>query len=244
VDVSGLITDKDVFTTLAFVKLAGSERSFSFARKPGADTRIRADELDIEMLKSTRIFHFGSLSLTDEPGRTATLEAIKTAKAAGALISYDPNYRAMLWPSEQAATERMRSVVGFVDVIKISDEETVLITGESDPEKAARVLLSKGVQCAVVTLGAKGALAAASGGIIQKLPPPCKPVDTTGAGDAFWGAFLYKLVQSGKAPAALSKDEIGGHIVFANTAASISVEKRGGIPSLPALSAVLHMLGQ
>ena len=138
VDTGGLISAEDVFTTLAFVELSETgERKFSFARKPGADTCLTACEVKRELLEGCRIFHFGSLSLTDEPSRSATIEAVKAAKKAGAIISYDPNYRAPLWKSEDEATEIMRSVLPFADIVKISDEEVGLITGESSPEAAA-----------------------------------------------------------------------------------------------------------
>ena len=109
IDVRGLISDPEVFTTLAFVALdPGGERSFSFARKPGADTCLRQEELDCQRLRDTRVLHIGSLSMTREPVRSATVAAVHIARDAGAVISYDPNYRASLWPSREAAEEQMR----------------------------------------------------------------------------------------------------------------------------------------
>ena len=122
IDVRGLIVANDVFTTLAFVTLQeNGERTFSFARKPGADTQICYRELKQELLKNTKIFHVGSLSLTDDPARTTTFQAVRTAREAGAIISYDPNYRAPLWPNREDAVERMRSMLQYVDVMKLSD---------------------------------------------------------------------------------------------------------------------------
>ena len=142
---SGLVLAEDVFTTLAFVVLNDrGERSFSFARKPGADTCLRPEELNAAVLDSTRVLHVGSLSLTDEPARSATFAAVERAKAAGAVISYDPNYRAALWPDAETAAEHMRSMLPYVDVMKLSDEETALLTDEPDPAAAAAVLLSRG----------------------------------------------------------------------------------------------------
>ena len=129
VDVSGMLVDPAYFTTLAFVALKDGERSFSFARKPGADTRLTKEEVRTELLKKTKIFHCGSLSLTDEPARSATLYAVETARKAGALISYDPNYRAPLWRSQEEAVAQMRSLIPFVDIMKISDEETARAAG-------------------------------------------------------------------------------------------------------------------
>ena len=145
VDTRGLVVDPDYFTTLAFVALKNGERSFSFARKPGADTQLRQEEVNTEVLKNTKIFHCGSLSLTMNRPGSATFFALKTAKEAGALISYDPNYRALLWKSPQEAMEHMRSVIPYADIMKISDEETALLTGHEDPDEAADALLAQGV---------------------------------------------------------------------------------------------------
>lgn len=234
VDTSGLITSNDTFTTLAFVELSDSgERRFSFARKPGADTCLSKEELNPALLQAGKIFHFGSLSLTDEPVRSATLEAVRAAKQAGAIISYDPNYRAPLWKSESEAVEKMRSVLSLVDVIKISDEEIGLITGTDSKEQAAAFLMEQGVSCVVITLGKNGAYAKNKTGSAQVGVPNTPVVDTTGAGDAFWGGFLYKLAKTGLAPAALSDAELTEFVTFANAVASLCVQKRGGIPAMP-----------
>lgn len=234
VDTSGLITSNDTFTTLAFVELSDSgERRFSFARKPGADTCLSKEELNPALLQAGKIFHFGSLSLTDEPVRSATLEAVRAAKQAGAIISYDPNYRAPLWKSESEAVEKMRSVLSLVDVIKISDEEIGLITGTDSKEKAAAFLMEQGVSCVVITLGKNGAYAKNKTGSAQVGVPNTPVVDTTGAGDAFWGGFLYKLAKTGLAPAALDDAQLTEFVTFANAVASLCVQKRGGIPAMP-----------
>lgn len=192
VDVSGLCIDPAYFTTLAFVQLKDGERDFSFARKPGADTQIRPDEVNLDVLNQSFIFHFGSLSLTDEPARSATLFAVEHAKKAGAVISYDPNYRAPLWPNEETARRTMRSVVPYVDIMKISDEETELLTDVSDPYEAAGVLLDQGVKCVVVTLGAEGAMLRTKEFTVKEPTRAARVVDTTGAGDSFWGGLLSR----------------------------------------------------
>jgi fructokinase len=242
IDTMGLIHDPDCFTTLAFVKLTEAERSFSFARKPGADTRLRASELNIEIINNAKVFHFGSLSLTDEPAAEATLAAVKAAKAKGVMCSYDPNYRAALWKDEETAIRQMRSVIGFADLIKISEEETILLTGESDPEKAAHSLLSQGAECVVVTLGGNGSIAVSNAGMVRKPAAPCKPLDTTGAGDTFWGSFLYCIINSGKPISGHGLNELGEYLVFANTAAAICTEGRGAIPSMPDLKDVYRRM--
>ena len=142
IDTSGLITDPSVFTTLAFVSLSiTGERAFSFARKPGADTRLSIDEINKDILSDTKVFHVGSLSLTDEPSRSATFEAVKLAKEAGAIISYDPNYREPLWDSVDKAMEMMRLMSEFADIMKISDEETSLLTPYKEPLEAGKYLV-------------------------------------------------------------------------------------------------------
>ena len=224
IDDRGVISDPDYFTTLAFVSLSPSgERSFAFARKPGADTRLRADELDGELLGQTAILHVGSLSLTDEPARTATLRAIETAKAAGAVISYDPNYRPLLWASEEAAIEQMRSILSSVDLIKISDEETALLTGEAAPEAAAQKLLGQGIPVVMVTLGAKGALAAKDGAVWEIPAAPANVVDVTGGGNSSTGGFLVGYCES------------EGDIAYAARCAAVSASfiiEQWGVPPL------------
>ena len=242
VDTQGLRVDPASFTTLAFVELTDSgERKFSFARKPGADTQLKPDELPLELLANTRIFHFGSLSLTDEPVRSATLKAVVSAKNSGAIISYDPNYRPLLWESRDLAINQMRRVIPFVDVIKISDEETELLTGVKSPEVASQKLLDSGISCVVVTLGKNGALIRTKDCLRQIRPHDCKVIDTTGAGDSFWGGFLYRLAQSGKKPIGMTADEAVDFVVFANAVATLCVQKRGAIPAMPSLEDVLAL---
>ena len=243
IDARGLISDPEAFTTLAFVSLSESgERSFAFARKPGADTRLRADELDEALLTDTAVLHIGSLSLTDEPARGATLKAIEIAKQAGAIISYDPNYRALLWPSKEAAMERMRSVLDAVDIIKISDEETALLTDAEAPEEAAEKLLAQGIPVVMVTLGADGALVATREGMQRVAGFKSDAVDTTGAGDSFWGGVLTCLTESGKRPAELTLAEAAAFARFGNAVAALCVRKRGAIPAMPEREAVLELL--
>lgn len=243
INTDGLILDPNTFTTLAFVDLKeNGERVFSFARKPGADTQLTKEELPISLLENTKVFHFGSLSLTDEPCRTATYEALKIAKQAGAIISYDPNYRAPLWNCVEEAIEQMRAPISYVDVMKISDEETELLTGQADPEVASQILVEQGVTIVIVTLGADGAFVRTKeGGIVVK-GFKGNVVDTTGAGDSFWGGFLYQLVQSNKEISSLSLSELQQCVRFANAVAVRCVSKRGAIPAMPTLEEVMEQL--
>lgn len=243
IDTAGLILDGSVFTTLTFVEVdENGERHFSFARKPGADTCLKAEELDVYPLTHSRVLHVGSLSLTHEPARSATLYAIKLAKQAGALISYDPNYRAPLWLDVQAAVEQMRSLVPLVDVMKISDEETELLTGVADPHKAADSLLKQGVQCVAVTLGSKGVLVATADGMELVPAFSTKVVDTTGAGDAFWGGFLHRLLSLHTPLSQLTLAEAVDCGRWGNAVASLCITRRGGIPAMPKRESVESVL--
>lgn len=238
-----LVVDPDYFTTLAFVAIdENGERQFSFARKPGADTQLKKSELDIGLLENCRIFHFGSLSLTAQPSKEATVEAVQIAEKAGALISYDPNYRASLWQDQQTAVEAMRSVISYADVMKVSDEESLMLTGAADYETAADRLLAMGPKLVAVTLGGDGVLMATS--TEKQVIPGFKvnAVDTTGAGDSFWGGFLSNLLELKKTPDALSTEEVRDCARCGNAVAALCVQKRGGIPAIPTLQEVKELL--
>ena len=243
INTEGLIIDNQVFTTLAFVSLdEKGERKFSFARKPGADTMLTKEEVNVKLIKESKIFHIGSLSLTDEPAKSATLYALINAKKAGCTISYDPNYREPLWNSKAEAVAAMQMVIPYVDVMKISDEETELLTSHKEPAKAAKELVEQGTSIVVVTLGAKGAYVCTKEGGIIVPGFKSRVIDTTGAGDSFWGGFLFKLIQGGKKPSELSLDEAATYAYFANAVASLCIEKRGGIMSMPNIAEVYARL--
>lgn len=245
IDTKGMILDPNFFTTLAFVELKeNGERVFSFARKPGADTMLTKEDLNQDLLTNTKVFHFGSLSLTNDPSKTATYEAIRIAKDAGAIISYDPNYRAPLWENEKVAIEMMREPIPYVDIMKISDEETELLTGQVDPEAAAEILISQGVKVVVVTLGEKGALVRIKDGSHIVAGFKSQVVDTTGAGDSFWGSFVQQVLEMKKAVDALTLDELSKCVTYANAVASICVSKRGAIPAMPTKEEVEKRLNQ
>ncbi len=244
IDTTGLVVDDNFFTTMAFVSLNDNgERSFAFARKPGADTQLTSAEVQLEIIENTRIFHCGSLSLTDNPAREATLFALRQAKKAGVIVSYDPNYRAMLWKSPAHAQTHMRSVLDYVDMIKISDEETELLTDEKTPEKAALALVQRGIPLVMVTLGAEGVLVANREGCTHVPGFKAEAVDTTGAGDAFLGGFLHALLQSGKTkPGEVTLKEAAEFATFANCVAALCVEKRGAIPAMPTMEQVKNRI--
>ena len=246
VDIKGLLLDETYFTTLAFVDVnKDGERTFSFARKPGADTKIRKEEIEVDVLDNTNVFHVGSLSLTDEPARDTTFYAVKRAKHKGSIISYDPNYRASLWGSEEAAKKHMRSMIPYVDLMKISDEETELLTGCQGAEEAAETLYRQGVKVVVVTLGSKGAyIYCKDGGCVVPGFSVTDIADTNGAGDSFWGGFLYQICGSEKKVNELSLDELREYARFGNAVASLCVEKKGAIPAMPDLLQVEERMGK
>ncbi|NLN83036.1 MAG: carbohydrate kinase [Firmicutes bacterium] len=227
VNTDGLVLDPNVFTTLAFVTLSDKKKpSFSFARKPGADTQLQKPEVNKEIISTTKIFHVGSLSLTDEPSRSTTLYALDLAKNSGAIISYDPNYRASLWPNFEQAKQQLRIILPFVNLLKLAEEETEILTDETDPSLAAKKLVEAGISCVVVTLGERGALVCTKKG--QKEVPAQKVeniVDTTGAGDAFWGAFLKKMIDNNVTHQNLSLEQAIEFAQFGNKIAAEHIKK-------------------
>ena len=240
IETKGLIMDEKVFTTLAFVSLnEKGERTFSFARKPGADTCLTKEEVNLELIKKSKIFHFGSLSLTNNPSKEALLYALEKAKEMKKIISYDPNYRPLLWENRDIAVKEMRDVVKYADIIKISDEETELLTGYKEPEKAALKLIEQGISLVFITLGSEGSFLKTKDFQIRVKSKKCNVVDTTGAGDAFWGAILYKLSTRKNDVLQLTKKEGVEYLEFANVTAGMCVEKRGAIPAMPSLEDVL-----
>ena len=231
----GLLLDEKVFTTLAFVSLAATgEREFSFARKPGADTRLKSEELNPEIVNNCRIFHFGSLSLTDDPARSATFAALRGARASKALVSYDPNYRKGLWKSPELAQKWIQAPLETVDIIKVSEEELEIVTGFSDLRDACAYLHGKNIQCVVITLGKEGAYVSlrGKGAALVEGAPDGELVDKTGAGDAFWGAFLSEYIKIGKTLDELLLEDAVHCARTANVVATLSISKRGGIPAM------------
>lgn len=235
IETKGIITDASVFTTLAFVTFSPEgDRSFSFARKPGADTRLLFEELDLQLIDDAKVFHFGTLSLTDEPIRTTTQKAVAYAGEKGKMITFDPNLRLPLWNTPEDAREQMLWGLSQADVVKISDEEVEFLWGITDEKEAAAKLLEEyGVKLAMVTLGPKGAYIANKKGSASVKCPSVKPIDTTGAGDIFGGSAVSQLLRTGKAPEELAEEELAAIAGFASTAASLSTQKTGGIPSIP-----------
>lgn len=235
IETRGIVASNDVFTTLAFVTLdEHGDREFSFSRKPGADTQLRFSELDLPLIDDTRAFHFGTLSLTDEPARATTYRAVAYAKERGKLITFDPNLRKPLWKSLDVAREQMLWGLSQADVIKISDEEIEFLFGLNPQEGAKKILNDYGVKLVFATCGADGCWFENQTvcGHVDSLKD-IKVIDTTGAGDIFGGSAVWKVLQSGKRPEELSEAELREIVRFACTAAGLSTTKSGGISSVP-----------
>lgn len=218
-------------TTLAFVHLGpNGDRSFSFCRNHSADTLLEAGELSRTLLQNCKVFHFGSLSFTDEPARSATLEAVQLAKKAGAKISYDPNWRPALWEDADFAKKMMALPLGQVDYMKLSDNEVPLLTPYGDEVQGAAWLLEKGMELVVVTMGPKGCYykTRTESGYIPA--PDVAVVDTTGSGDVFTGALLSRLIKSGFR---LDDGTLKEKLAFACAAGSLCATRFGGIPAIP-----------
>ena len=235
VDTRALRRDREIHTTLAVVTtFENGDRDFSFYRKPGADINLSADELDEEILRSCRIFHFGSLSLTDEPCRTATQRAVAIAREAGAVISFDPNLRPPLWPNDEAAKEQIRWGLGQCDVLKIADNEIEFMTGETDFDKGAAILQKRypNIRLLNVTAGAEGSRSYY--GASKVFVPGCTlggVIETTGAGDTFCASVLNFVLDNGLDN--LSEAQLREMLRFANAAAYLVTTRRGAIRSMP-----------
>lgn len=236
IDVSALSVDPGIPTTLAVVQLdAQGDRSFSFYRKPGADIMLTPEEVPLPLIQACRTFHFGSFSLTDEPCRSATLHGARTARKLGKRISFDPNYRPALWTNPSLARSEMERGAALCDILKVSEEEMAFLTGETDPERGSEALLARGPSLVLVSLGSQGAFFRTSA-CCGSVPAYAVEVrDTTGAGDAFLGAFLHRTRElSPQQLSALSRDTLADLVDFSNAAAALTTTRGGAIPALPA----------
>ena len=241
IDTRGMTLSRREFTTLAFVTPDETgNREFSFARKPGADTCLTPDEVDLTLIEEARIFHFGTLSLTHEPVRSATRRAVAYAKERGNLISYDPNLRVPLWEDMDTAREQLLWGLSQADIVKISQEEVEFLFDLGPEEGADYILKHFPVKLVFVTCGAEGCYYqnAKGKGRVPALAD-VQALDTTGAGDIFGGSAMWKLLQLGKAPENLTTDELRETVSFACTAAGLSVTRFGGISSVPEYETVM-----
>lgn len=240
IDTRGMLVSDDVFTTLAFVTLDDSgDREFSFARKPGADTQLRFEEIDLGVIDASKVLHFGTLSMTNEPARDATYKAVEYAAGHGKLISFDPNLRKPLWDDLDEAKRQMLWGLKHADIVKISDEETEFLFGIAPEEAAKHIIDSFGVRLVYVTCGAEGCFyrTKTASGFVKALSGIAVK-DTTGAGDIFGGSAMYGLLRAGGVPEKLTAEELENIVSFACASAGLSTTKAGGISSVPELGEV------
>ena len=246
IDITGLRYDDEIPTTLALVQtFANGDRDFSFYRKPGADIRLSPEELDLALVRGCRIFHFGTLSLTDEPCKSATLAAVQAAKEAGALLSFDPNLREPLWPSLDAVREQIAWGLGQCDILKISDNEIVFMTGEEDFDRGAAQLMARYPNIRLLNVTAGGDGSHAYYGDLRVFEPACKRggvIETTGAGDTFCACVLNFVLEHGLE--ALTEADLHAMLRFANTAAHIVTTRKGAIRSMPERAQVEALLAE
>jgi fructokinase len=244
IDTGGLVRDSSVHTTLTFVhRLPDGDRDFTFYRSPGADMKLESSEIDTDKIKDSRIFHFGSLSLTDEPARSATERAILTAQESGCLISFDPNLRPPLWGSMSDARTQIARGISVCDILKISDDEIRWFTGKDDLKASARDILGsyKGIRLLCVTKGPYGSTAYYEGGSFDE-PAflSSDTVETTGAGDTFDACMLDFVLEHGLE--SLSGGDIHSMLTFANAAASIITTRKGALRVMPSREEVVGLI--
>lgn len=244
INTNGLTLSERYNTTLAFVELdKKGDRSFCFVRNHGADKMLEQNEVDFSLFDNAKIFHFGGVTLTDEPSRSTTLAAAAEAKKRGLLISYDPNFRPLLWNVN--AAQVLLEGVKFADILKVSDEECRLLSGKNSLVDGTQYLSNTySVKLIFVTLGAKGSAFRFGEHYGEQPAFDVKTIDTTGAGDAFLGGILYSILQSGKSFSELTIQDINNYMRFANAAGSLVTTKKGAILSMPTLNQINTLLQQ
>lgn len=242
IDASNLMVDENVNTTLAFVHtFPDGDREFSFYRNPGADMMLTADEVNPEVVKDTKVFHFGTLSMTHEGVREATKKAVETAKANGCLVSFDPNLRPPLWSSLDLAKEQMEYGFGKCDILKISDNEIQFVSGKEDYDEGIAYLQETyNIPLILLTMGKDGSRAYYKDMRVERPGFSVKAIETTGAGDTFCGSSLNYLVDHDFEN--LTEEQLGEMLTFANAAAALVTTKKGAIKAMPVKEEVLELI--
>ena len=233
IETKGLILDKEIHTTLAFVHtFPDGDREFSFYRKPGADMMLTEEEVDYDLIRQSRIFHFGTLSMTDEPVRSATKKALEVAKEAGCLITFDPNLRPPLWNSLEEAKKQMEYGFQYCDMLKISDNEIQFVSGKEDYDEGIRYLQDKyNIPLIFLTMGKDGSRAYYKDMRVERKGFQVKAIETTGAGDTFCGCSIHGLLTHGLE--GLTEEILGDMLTYANAGAALITMKKGAIRSMP-----------
>lgn len=242
VDTRGVILDPNFSTTLAFVRKTEENRSFIFYRKNSADTNLNFNEVNLKLIDECSIVHFGSLMLTGEPSKSATVNTVEYAKQQGKIITYDPNWREKLWESTELAVKEMRSVLRYVDIIKVSEAELQILTDCANLLPAIAKLLNSGIRVVCITQGAKGCIIATKHGIERFPAFKANTVDTLGAGDSFFGAFIARLALTGKSIDEITMDDLREFAVYANACGALSSSKIGAIPAMPTHKEIMALI--
>ena len=242
ISTEGLQYDTQVHTTLAVVHTyADGDRDFSFYRNPGADMMLKAEEVDEKIIKNSKIFHFGSLSMTDQPVRSAHLHALKIAEEAGCLRSYDPNLRPPLWPNLEVAKENILELMAHCDILKISDNEIQWLSGKEDYDEGIAWLRSQfDIPLIFLTLGKDGSRAYCGDVRTQQAGFKLNTIETTGAGDTFFGSVLHQILEKGFRP--YTKEELDEMLRFANAAAALVTTRRGALRVMPSAEEIEAIL--
>lgn len=233
IETKGLILDKEIHTTLAFVHtFPDGDREFSFYRKPGADMMLTEEEVDYDLIRQSRIFHFGTLSMTDEPVRSATKKALEVAKEADCLITFDPNLRPPLWNSLDEAKKQMEYGFQYCDMLKISDNEIQFVSGKEDYDEGICYLQDKyNIPLIFLTMGKDGSRAYYKDIRVERKGFQVKAIETTGGGDTFCGCSIHGLLTHGLE--GLTEEILGDMLTYANAGAALITMKKGAIRSMP-----------
>ena len=244
IDASHLMIDDKVNTTLAFVHtFPDGDREFSFYRNPGADMMLTEDEVDPSFIAQTKIFHFGTLSMTHDGVRAATKKAVQAAKDGGCLVSFDPNLRPPLWSSLDLAKEQMEYGFSVCDILKISDNEIQFVSGKEDYDEGIAYLQEKyDIPLILLTMGKDGSRAYYKGMRVERPGFSVKTIETTGAGDTFGGSSLNFLLEHDFNN--LTEEELGEMLTFANAAAAIVTTRKGAIKAMPEREEVNQLIEQ
>jgi sugar/nucleoside kinase (ribokinase family) len=230
----GMRVDADARTTMAFIAMPDKHTAeFVFYRNPGADMMLQVEELDQELLQNTKGFHFGSISLIAEPSRSATKAAVDMARAEGALISFDVNYRPSLWTNSDKATRLIKEMIPFANVLKVNETELEILSGSDDLAAGSQDLFELGPDLIVITLGADGSCFRSAGGFDCVPPFRVQTVDSVGCGDAFTAGLLSRLVSTDTWHEQLEKELLRLHLRYANAVGALTARKKGVIPALP-----------
>ncbi len=245
VETRGMRFDRRARTTMAFIASPDPHTNeYLFYRNPGADTRLQADELDETLLRNCRAVHFGSLSLVEEPIRSAALRAVEIVSDSGGLVSLDVNYRPSLWASADAASGAVMDIIGQVDLLKVNEEELALLTGEVDPAAGGMSLIKRGPKICVMTSGAGGSYFITSAGTGFVPAFEVETVDATGCGDSFVAGLLSQLALIDLKSTVPAVETMRQIVRYANATGALTAQTKGVIPALPTAGQVDEFLAQ